>query len=43
MIAQLEHLLKSLIGLDASSLGRGAVERSLRQRLQACALDRDVY
>ena len=43
MIAQLEHLLKSLIGLDASSLGRGAVERSLRQRLQACALDRDAY
>ena len=43
MIAQLEQLLKSLIGLDASSLGRGAVERALRQRLQACALDKDAY
>lgn len=43
MIAQLEQLLKSLIGLDASSLGRGAIERSLRQRLQACALDKDAY
>ena len=43
MIAQLEQLLKSLIGLDASSLGKGAVERSLRQRLQACAVDKDAY
>ena len=43
MIAQLEQLLKSLIGLDASSLGRGAVERSMRQRLQACAVDKDAY
>ncbi|MEG1200863.1 MAG: protein-glutamate O-methyltransferase CheR [Comamonas sp.] len=32
-----------MIGLDASSLGRGAIERSLRQRLQACALDEEAY
>ncbi len=43
MIANLEQLLRSLIGLDASTLGRGAVERFLRQRLKACALDEEAY
>ena len=43
MIARLEQLLKTLIGLDASSLGRGAVERALRQRLQACGVEEEAY
>lgn len=43
MIAKLEQLLKSLIGLDASTLGRGAIERAMRQRLKACAMDEEAY
>jgi chemotaxis protein methyltransferase WspC len=43
MIARLEQLLKTLIGLDARSLGHGAIERALRQRLSACALDEEAY
>ena len=43
MIAKLETLLKSLIGLDASTLGRGAIERAMRQRLKACAMDEEAY
>lgn len=43
MIERLEQLLRSLIGLDASTLGRGAVERSLRQRLKANSMDEEAY
>ena len=43
MIERLERLLKSLIGLDASTLGKGAVERSLRQRLKANSMDEEAY
>ncbi|MBB6562229.1 chemotaxis protein methyltransferase WspC [Acidovorax soli] len=43
MIARLEQLLKTLIGLDARTLGQGAIERALRQRLAACALDEEAY
>ena len=43
MIVRLEQLLKALIGLDARTLGHGAVERALRQRLAACALDEEAY
>ena len=43
MIERLEQLLRSLIGLDASTLGRGAVERALRQRLKASAMDEEAY
>lgn len=43
MIERLEQLLRSLIGLDASTLGRGAVERALRQRLKVSAMDEEAY
>lgn len=43
MIARLEQLLKTLIGLDARTLGQSAIERALRQRLAACALDEEAY
>lgn len=43
MIERLEQLLRSLIGLDASTLGRGAVERALRQRLKASSMDEEAY
>ena len=43
MIERLEQLLRSLIGLDASTLGRGAVERALRQRLKANSMDEEAY
>lgn len=35
MIAQVEHLLKRLIGLEAESVGRLVIERAIRQRMQA--------
>lgn len=43
MIARLEQLLKTLIGLDARTLGHGAIERALLQRMAACALDEEAY
>ncbi|MDP2747344.1 CheR family methyltransferase [Pseudomonas sp.] len=35
MIAQIERLLKSRIGLDAESVGRSVIERAVRQRMHA--------
>lgn len=35
MIAQIERLLKSRIGLDAESVGRSVIERAVRQRMNA--------
>ena len=35
MIAQIERLLKSRIGLDAESVGRSVIERAIRQRMNA--------
>lgn len=32
-----ERLLQEAIGLDAASIGSGAVERAVRARMQACA------
>lgn len=38
MIAQVEQLLKQLIGLEAESVGRSVVERAVRQRMASQAL-----
>ncbi len=43
MIARLEQLLKTLVGLDARTLGQGAIERALRQRLSACNVEEGAY
>jgi chemotaxis protein methyltransferase WspC len=37
---QTEHLLRAEIGLNAASLGRGAIERSIRQRMRATGAER---
>jgi chemotaxis protein methyltransferase WspC len=36
--AAIETLLRDTVGLDAASLGAGAVERAVRERLRACRL-----
>lgn len=41
MIAQVERLLKQLIGLEAESVGRQVIERAMRQRMQALAVATD--
>lgn len=41
MIAQVEHLLKQLIGLDAESIGRRVIERVVQQRISALDLPDD--
>jgi chemotaxis protein methyltransferase WspC len=33
----LERLLKQAMGLDAASIGAGAVERAVQARMSACA------
>lgn len=45
MIAQVERLLKQLIGLEAESVGRLVIERAIRQRMQALgvAVDADYW
>lgn len=45
MIAQVERLLKQLIGLDAESIGRLVIERAVRQRMQVLgvAVDADYW
>lgn len=43
MVERIEHLLKMLIGLDVDAIGRSALERALRERLQACQLDAAGY
>jgi chemotaxis protein methyltransferase WspC len=43
MLDRLETLLKTLIGLDIESIGRGAVERALRGRLAACRVEQAAY
>ncbi len=41
MIAQVERLLKQLIGLEAESVGRQVIERAMRQRMQVLAIVAD--
>lgn len=42
MIAQVEQLLKQLIGLEAESVGRSVIERATRQRMQALGVASDA-
>ncbi|MDX1297938.1 MAG: protein-glutamate O-methyltransferase CheR [Pseudomonas sp.] len=42
MIAQVELLLKQLIGLEAESVGRLVIERAIRQRMQALGVSVDA-
>jgi len=46
MLSMLEHceqLLKTLIGLDIEAIGRSALERALRERLEALQLGQAAY
>lgn len=44
VLADVERLLKRTMGLDAASIGSGAVERAVQQRVSACNLaDPDAY
>lgn len=43
MLERLETLLKTLIGLDIETIGRGTIERALRTRLAACRVDQAAY
>lgn len=44
MNERFERLLKSRIGLDASSVGSAVIERAVRQRMSSNALhDEDEY
>jgi chemotaxis protein methyltransferase WspC len=44
IFGEFESLLKSVIGLNAGSIGASAVERAVRARLKACGLtDLEVY